>query len=106
MRLPSPRRRRSRTLLHSARSRSAAARAEDPRSLLDEAAEEPRARAAAELSQRGGLDLADALARHAHAGADLFEGALGVVADAEAELQDLRLARRERVEDAVDLTAE
>src|SRR2546426_2056048 len=53
----------------------------------------------AQLAERLGLDLPDALARHREALPDLLEGVVGLLADAEAQPQDLLLARRERGED-------
>src|SRR5882672_5511106 len=50
------------------------------------------------LSERLGLDLADALARDREALAHLFERVLAAVADAEPHLDDLFLARRERLQ--------
>src|SRR5438128_1659012 len=54
---------------------------------------------AAQLAERLGFDLPDALARHREALPDLLEGVVGLLADAEAQPQDLLLARRERGED-------
>src|SRR5689334_22871569 len=62
-----------------------------------------RARRVAELAQRLGLDLPDALARDLEALSDLLEGVVGLLADAEAQAQDLLLARRERGEDLARL---
>src|SRR5246127_3979709 len=56
-------------------------------------------RRAAQAAQRGGLDLPRPLAGHAEAPAHLLEGALVVVDEAEAELDDAPLARRQRGED-------
>src|SRR6185437_12266861 len=67
-----------------------------PSTLVEEAAEHPRAAGVLELAQRLGLDLADALARHRELLADLLEGVVGVHADAEAHAQHALLARRER----------
>src|SRR6478736_5323463 len=53
-----------------------------------------------QLPQRLGLDLADALAGDAELLADLFEGVVGVHADAEAHAQDAFFTRRERGQDA------
>src|SRR5450631_768941 len=65
---------------------------------LEERAQLLRARRMAQLPQRLRLDLADALARHVELLADLFERVVGVHLDAEAHAQDLRFARRERIE--------
>src|SRR5579871_2780585 len=51
-----------------------------------------------ELAQRLGFDLADALAGHRELLADLFEGVVGVHADAEAHAQHALLARGQRGE--------
>src|SRR5262245_49967515 len=55
-------------------------------------------RRVAELAQRLRLDLADPLAGDVERPADLFQGVLGAVADAEPHLQHLLLARRQRLE--------
>src|SRR5690242_17965299 len=60
----------------------------------------------AQLPQRLRLDLADALARHRESRPDLLEGVVRALADAEAEAQDLLLARRERREDLPGLVLE
>src|SRR5881409_1228979 len=60
----------------------------------------------AELAQRLGLDLPDALAGDGEVLADLLERMLATVRKAEAQPQDLLLARRERVEDLVGLLAQ
>src|SRR5207249_10557271 len=52
----------------------------------------------AQLAERLGLDLSDALAGDREALADLFERVLAAVADAEPQLDDLLLARRQRFE--------
>src|SRR5262249_8826856 len=57
-----------------------------------------RARRLTELAERLRLDLPNALARHLEALADLFECVVRLLADPEAETQDLLLARRERRE--------
>src|SRR5436190_24238669 len=51
-----------------------------------------------QLSERLGLDLPDAFAGDREALADFFECVLAAVADAEAHLDDLLLARRQRLE--------
>jgi hypothetical protein len=53
----------------------------------------------AELAQGFGFDLADALASDLEALADLFEGVLGAVFEAEAHLDDPFLARSKSAED-------
>src|SRR5437879_7853522 len=60
----------------------------------------------AELAERLGLDLTDALARDVEAPADLFEGVLALLADAEAETQDLLLLGREHREGPLHLIRE
>src|SRR5438445_12293151 len=60
----------------------------------------------AELAQRLGLDLPDALAGDGEVLADLLERMLATVRKAEAQPQDLLLARRERIEDLVGLLAQ
>src|SRR6266481_9865332 len=57
----------------------------------------------AELAERLGLDLADALAGHREALADLLERVLALVADPEPKAQDLLLLGRERAEGALHL---
>src|SRR6185437_2832995 len=66
----------------------------------EEASELAGAARMLELPQRFGLDLANALARHRELLTDLFEGVVGVHADAEAHAQDALLARGERGKDA------
>src|SRR5438128_7368566 len=63
-------------------------------------------RRVAQLAQRLGLDLADPLARHREVLADLLEGVLAAFADAEAHLDHLLLARRQRLEDRFRLFAQ
>src|SRR5436190_11485526 len=65
-------------------------------SAVEEAAEFPRATRVFQLAQRLGFDLSDAFAGDAELLADLFEGVVGVHADAEAHAQDALLARRQR----------
>src|SRR5688500_18522749 len=60
----------------------------------------------AELAQGFRLDLADALAGDAELVADLFEGTLAAVVEAEAELEHAALAAREGVEHFLDLLLE
>src|SRR5499427_691501 len=62
---------------------------------IEERAELFRAARMAQLAQRLGLDLADALARDVELLADLFQRVVGVHVDAEAHAQNLRFARRE-----------
>src|SRR5207244_3179259 len=50
----------------------------------------------AQLAERLGLDLPNALAGHREALPDLLEGVVGLLADAEAQPQDLLLAARKR----------
>ena len=63
--------------------------------LVQEILELLAAAGVAQLAQRLGLDLADALARDVELLADLFERTGTAVLNAEAELQDLFLARCE-----------
>src|SRR5205085_11290094 len=65
-------------------------------SRLQEAPELLRPRRMAQLAQRLGLDLSDALARDREILADLLERVLASVGEAEAQAQDLLLARGER----------
>src|SRR5262245_42413766 len=60
----------------------------------------------AELAERLGLDLPDALPRHREALADLLEGVLALLADAEAQPEDLLLLGRERGQRPLDLARE
>src|SRR6185437_900123 len=64
------------------------------------------ARRVAQLAERLGLDLADALAGDGEALADFFERVLAAVADAEAHLDDLFIARRQRLQDRFGLVLE
>ena len=66
---------------------------------VEKAAQFARVARVFELAQRLGLDLADALAGHRELLPDLFEGVIGVHADAEAHAQDALLARRQRRQD-------
>src|SRR6266404_3312999 len=77
-----------------------------PPCLLQVVAELLRARRVAQLAQRLGLDLADALARDAETLAHLFQRPLVAVDQPETQLQHAPLARRERVEDVFDLRVE
>src|ERR1700730_11656873 len=61
------------------------------------------ARRMAELAERLSLHLPDAFARDREALADLFKGVLAAVADSEPHLDDLFLARRQRLEDRFGL---
>src|SRR3569832_2089684 len=63
---------------------------------VQEAPQLPAPRRVLQLPQRLGLDLTDALAGYAELLADLFEGVVGVHADAEAHAQHTFLARRQR----------
>src|SRR5216684_3864208 len=68
------------------------------RPALEKRAKFPAARRVAQLAQRLGFDLTDALARDGEALADLLERVLTAVADAEPHLDDLLFARRERLQ--------
>src|SRR5690242_12134827 len=59
-----------------------------------------------QLPQGLRLDLPDALARDVERAADLLEGVLGAVADAEAHLEDLLLAGRQRLQHPARLILE
>src|SRR5215208_7758012 len=69
-------------------------------SVVEEAPELARPARVLEFAKGLGLDLADTLAGHRELLADLFEGVVGVHADAEAHAQHALLARRERGENA------
>src|SRR5215468_985454 len=69
-------------------------------SIMEEASENPRPARVLQLSQRLGLDLADALARHRELLADFFQRVVLVHADAETHADYTLLARRERCERA------
>src|SRR5687768_2164298 len=58
---------------------------------------------AAQAAERLLLDLADAFTRQRVALADLLEGLLGAVTEAQALAQDLRLHRRQRIEGLLEL---
>src|ERR1035437_1883738 len=60
----------------------------------------------AQLAQRGRLDLPDALTRHPESPAHLFERALVLIDEAEAQLHDAALARCQRVEDVVHMSVQ
>src|SRR3981081_2752354 len=64
------------------------------------------ARRMAQLAERLGLDLPDALTRDREALTDFLEGVLAAVPDAEPHLDDLFLARRQRLEDRFGLLLE
>src|SRR5262245_27190136 len=63
----------------------------------------PRPRGMAQLAQRLGLDLADALAGHGEVLAHLFQRVLAAVAEAEAHLDHLLLARSQRLQQGLGL---
>src|SRR6185312_2770042 len=63
---------------------------------LHEGLEALRSRRVAQLAQRLGLDLADALARHLEVLPHLFQRVVGLLADPEAHAQHLLLARGQR----------
>src|SRR5258708_24813862 len=65
-------------------------------STVQEAAQFPRPRGVLQLAQGLGLDLADAFAGDAELLADLFEGVVGVHADAEAHAQHAFFTGRQR----------
>src|SRR6266446_6931337 len=69
--------------------------------LLQVVAELLRARRVAQLAQRLGLDLADALTSHAEALAHLFQRPLVAVDQPETQLQHAPLPRRERVQNVL-----
>src|ERR1051325_1774557 len=72
-------------------------------SRFEEAPELLGARGMAELAQRLGLDLPDALAGDREVLADLLQGVLAAVREAEAQAQHLLFSRGEGVQDAVRL---
>src|SRR5919106_1707785 len=76
------------------------------RSGFKEAPELLGARWMAQLAQRLGLDLADALARDGEVLTYLLERVLAAVGQTEAQAQYLLLARRERVQDSIGLLAQ
>src|SRR5713101_5719680 len=65
---------------------------------LEERAQLPAPRRMAQLAERLGLDLSDALAGDREALADLLERVLAAVAHTEPHLDDLLFARRQRLE--------
>src|SRR4051794_19575751 len=77
-----------------------------PDAAVEEAFEVPAADGVLQLPDRLRLDLANPLAGHLEDPADLFERVGVAVAQAVAELDDLALAVRQRLEDAVDLVLE
>src|SRR5438876_11447204 len=72
-------------------------------SSFEKRAQLARSRGMPELPQRLRFDLADALAGDGEALTDLFERVLAAVADAEAHLDNLLFARRERLEHRLGL---
>src|SRR5215813_8049123 len=67
----------------------------------------PRPRRVAEFAERLGFDLADAFARDGEMLADLFERVFAAVrAETEAHLDDLLLARRQRLQNLLSDFAE
>src|SRR5262245_43465618 len=76
------------------------------RPAFEEGFELPAARRMPQLAQRLRLDLADPLAGDGEVLADLLERVLGAVADAEAHLDHLLLARRQRLEHLIGLFLE
>src|SRR5512139_1092606 len=77
-----------------------------PSRSLDEALQGLAPARMAELAQRLGLDLPDALARYVELLPDLLEGVIGVLADPEPPPQHLLLAVREGVQDLPDLVVQ
>src|SRR5437867_559727 len=75
-------------------------------SRLQETPELLRARGVAQLAERLGLDLSDALARDREILPDLLERVLASVGEAEAKPEHLLLTRGERVQDLVGLLAQ
>src|SRR3990172_12346994 len=73
---------------------------------LQEAPQLLGARGMAQLAQRLGLDLADALAGDREILPDFFERVLAAVRETEPKPEDFLLARRERVEHPVGLLAQ
>src|SRR5208282_4095614 len=77
-----------------------------PQAGIQERAQAVAAAGVAQFAQSLGLDLADALARHREMLADLFERMLAAVLQAEAHLNDLLLARAQRLEHLRGLLAQ
>src|ERR1700688_3995001 len=73
------------------------------RPAFEKRAKLPASRGVAQLPERLGLDLPDALARDGEALSDLLQRVLAPVADAEPHLDHLFLARRQRLEDRLGL---
>ena len=71
-----------------------------PTSIIQETPQLPRSARMLQLPQRLRLDLADALSRHRELLAHLFQGVVGVHADAEAHAEHAFFARGERGQDA------
>src|SRR5262249_5933104 len=74
-----------------------------PQDAFQEALQLPRPDRVLQLPDRLGLDLPDALARHLEDAAHLFEGVGVSGADAVAQLDDLALAERQRLQNRLDL---
>src|SRR5262249_57327042 len=75
-------------------------------SVLDEGLEGATAQRVAKLAERLGLDLPDPLARHREALAHFLQGVLPLLADAEAQAENLLLLGRERAERTLDLVGQ
>src|SRR5262249_40019598 len=73
---------------------------------LQEGAQLAAARGVPQLAERLGFNLADALARYVELLTDLFQGVLAAVAEAEPHLDDLLLARAERLHHGFRLLAQ
>ena len=69
---------------------------------VEEASQLFRAGWVAQFSERLGLDLADAFARHIELFADFFQRVIGVHVDAEAHAQHLGFTRRQAGKYALD----
>src|SRR5439155_9592771 len=74
--------------------------------VLDEGLEVAPAQRMAQLAERLGLDLPDALTGDREALANLFQRVLALLADAEPEAEDLLLLGRQRGQRALDLRRE
>src|SRR5882724_1585319 len=72
-------------------------------SVLDESLERPPTERVAKFAKRLGLDLADPLAGHGEALAHFLQRMLTLLADAEAQAEDLLFLGRQRAERALDL---